>query len=187
MHSKKLMEEVINLIMMSFHTLNSIFMSGGITDFIQLLSTALFILKGSPKPAFYDGILPSIGSEKLELFGEDGWRNIPADGKSFLPTDVFVVNNRLLVDPNLMEKFESSLKPNDYSGSPGFIGSFYQRRDASKSDDGYNYIETSIWKDKASFDLFKATDVTILDSSIVGKMKPTFYEGKLALVSQKGI
>lgn len=55
---------------------------GGLTGFIQLLGTALFILKGGPKPAFYDGLLPAVSSgldiNRLEMDG--GWRKVAADG-----------------------------------------------------------------------------------------------------------
>jgi heme-degrading monooxygenase HmoA len=55
---------------------------GGLTGFIQLLSTALFILNGGPKPAFYDGLIPTVStgldSQRMEMDG--GWRKVAADG-----------------------------------------------------------------------------------------------------------
>ena len=38
------------------------YVGGGITDFIQLLTTAIFILDGGPKPAFFDALLPQVCS-----------------------------------------------------------------------------------------------------------------------------
>ena len=35
---------------------------GGILDFMKLISTALFIIKGSPKPAFFDCIAQSVNA-----------------------------------------------------------------------------------------------------------------------------
>lgn len=163
---------------------------GGITDFVQLLSTALFILKGSPKPAFYDGLLVKKGGYGLDFATDSGWRQIPADGKNFLPVDVFVVQTRLQVDENSIKAFESQIKSKEsdqYAGYDGYAGSLYMRRDATKADDGYNYIEMSIWKDKASYDAYKQS-ATPIDSLAVARSKsPAFYEGKLALNSVLGV
>jgi len=47
-----------------------------------LLTTALFILDGGPKPAFYDGLLPAINFENsnTNLDMDGGWRKVAADG-----------------------------------------------------------------------------------------------------------
>ena len=66
---------------------------GGITDFIKLLTTAIFILDGGPKPAFYDGLFPIIGETEImsHLYGDDyGWRQVSADGENFLQPDVIL-------------------------------------------------------------------------------------------------
>ena len=59
-----------------------------ISGFVSLISTALFIIKGSPKPAFYDALLPvseNILETKPHLSSanenaEGGWRQVEADG-----------------------------------------------------------------------------------------------------------
>jgi len=164
---------------------------GGIVDFVKLLSTALFILKGSPKPAFYDGLLPKKGTYKLDFATDEGWRQIPADGKNFLPTDIFVVQTRYEVDEKSREDFEKALTQADfnYDEADGFVGSFYQRRDATKADDRYNYIDTSIWKDKNSYNNYLAAAAVIksVPKGLFEKKSPVYYEGKLALNSAYGI
>jgi heme-degrading monooxygenase HmoA len=49
---------------------------GKITDFIQLLTTAIFILNGGPKPAFFDGLLPIQNKIDFNLETEGGWRKV---------------------------------------------------------------------------------------------------------------
>jgi hypothetical protein len=51
-----------------------------------LLTTALFILDGGPKPAFYDGLLPAINFENsnTNLDMDGGWRKVAADGGSLV-------------------------------------------------------------------------------------------------------
>jgi len=161
---------------------------GGITDFIQLLSTALFILKGSPKPAFYDGLLVKKGSHNLDYFNDSGWRQIAADGKNFLPVDVFVIQKRIKIDDNKIQEFEDNLRTKDdtFVGSDGYAGSLFMRRDAVKADDSYNYIEMSIWRNKAAYDNHKSL-MPLSPYSFNVDTKPAFYEGKLALNSIFGI
>jgi heme-degrading monooxygenase HmoA len=161
---------------------------GGIGDFMQLLSTALFILKGSPKPAFYDGLLMKPGTYNLGFATDEGWRQVNADGKTLLPTDVFAVQTRYNVDDKQCQVFEKTMKESEdlMAGYDGYAGSFVMRRDASKADDGYNYIHMSIWKDKQSYDSFK-TIAKPLAADLAVARSPAFYEGKLALNSARGM
>ena len=131
---------------------------GGIIDFIKLLSTALFILDGAPKPAFYDALLPVVG-EKLAFESEGGWRTIAADGKSFLSPEVFVSQNRFSVVEGQEVAFEKrwGSRESRLQEVPGFVGFFLLRRDASKADDGYNYIATTLWKDQEAFKAWMAS------------------------------
>jgi len=164
---------------------------GGITGFIGLLTTALFILEGGPKPAFYDGLISRAG-EQLNFKSEGGWRIVPADGVNFLPVDCFMAQNRYEVKAGREVEFESHWKALDdsISGVEGFVGFFVQRRDASKADDGYNYITSTIWKSKESFKNWKeqqtATAGNILEMCSA-KPVPAYYEGKLALNSASGM
>ena len=70
------------------------------SGFVQLLTTALFILEGGPKPAFYDGLIPVVNDGSTSPFVvEGGWRKVQADGVNYLTPDVFVAQNRF----NVME------------------------------------------------------------------------------------
>lgn len=162
---------------------------GGLGDFIQLLSTALFILKGSPKPAFYDGLLPSIGKNDIisKFSSDSGWRSIPADGQSYLPSDVFVVQTRREIFDT--SSFESSLQSQNlnYNSSGGFIGSLLLRRDATKADDGWNYVEISFWNNREAYKEWKSSSTELLAIAGPSRSSTAYYEGKLALSSSKGM
>jgi heme-degrading monooxygenase HmoA len=175
---------------------------GGITDFIQLLTTAIFILDGGPKPAFYDAILP-INGETLNIENVEGWRKVTADGVNFLDPEIFLAQNRYSVKPGNEVEFETNWRNRDKQSlinTPGFLGFFIQRRAALKPDDSFNYIETSLWKKKENFESwFNAFREQLLakNGSSDGKAgnalilnappQPAFYEGKLALSSASGI
>ena len=58
------------------------------------------VLKGGPKPAFYDGFDADIDvSDALinEWQQADGWMEVIADGKTPLKSDVYVAMNRFKV------------------------------------------------------------------------------------------
>lgn len=176
---------------------------GGITDFLQLITTALFILDGKPKPAFYDALLPEVSSEKdLSFTAEGGWRKVEADGVSLLSPDVFVTQNRFNVKAGKEVEFESKWanRESQLSTVPGFVSFYMLRRDASKADDGYNYMSTTTWKSKADFENWKNSEAFVKAHANAGRgsggassesiynapPKLAMYEGKLALMSPLG-
>lgn len=171
---------------------------GGLGDFIRLVTTALFIVKGSPKPAFYDALIVKPG-ESMGFASESGWRQVNADGVNLLPTDVFMAQNRFKVSAGKEVEFEQhwASRESKLQEVPGFLGFSLLRRDADKADDGFNYISCSIWKDMKAFQAWKESEsfAAAHSSSFSGNKlnfyeespKPVFYEGKLALSSVKGV
>ena len=177
---------------------------GGIGDFINLLTTALFILNGGPKPAFYESLLPLSGNSRVSFDAVGGWRKVEADGKTLLPADVFVAMNRFNIEKESEIAFEQRWKNRESTllEYPGFIYFNMLRRDATKADDGYNYISMTIWENKEAFQNWrnsekgshgnaKSASSPSENASDEKKlaMKPpnaAFYEGKLALFSALG-
>lgn len=179
---------------------------GGIMDFIALISTALFIVNGSPKPAFYDTLLPLSG-DKLDIEAPGGWRNVVADGENLLSPDIHVVQDKYSVLDGQQVNFERvwSAREKDMSGVPGFVYFNLMRRDAKTADDGFNYVSMSVWKNKESYDNWRSsigltspTPFSGISSLIGGKdsdlnallsspnPKSVMFEGKLAIMSQMG-
>jgi heme-degrading monooxygenase HmoA len=83
---------------------------------------------------------------------------------------------------------------------PGFVGFYLQRRDATKADDGFNFISSAIWKDKPSFLNWKEAQKNVSHGSaspkgpggppvggdLIGRPELAYYEGKLTLLSPLG-
>lgn len=176
---------------------------GGLTGFIGLLTTALFILDGGPKPAFYDGLLPVVndGSVLSNLKSENGWRKVEADGENFLDPEIFVVQNRFNVVEGKETQFEQrwATRESKLHEFPGFVGFYLLRRDATKADDGFNFTSSAIWKDRASFLNWKAARSVgekphgggagkggPVGGDLVGRPELAYYEGKLTLLSPLG-
>ena len=175
---------------------------GGLSGFIGLLTTALFILDGGPKPAFYDGLLPVIsdGSALSSLKSENGWRKVEADGVNYLEPEIFVVQNRFNVVAGKETQFEQrwATRESKLKEFPGFVGFYLQRRDATKADDNFNFISSAMWKDKASFQNWKAAQSQgekphggggaggPPGGDLIGRPQLAYYEGKLTLLSPLG-
>ena len=178
--------------------------AGGIGDFLQLLTTALFILKGKPNPAFYDAILPKIGANANEkdlniVANSAGWRDVPADGENLVAPDIIVAQDRFSVKDESRKEFEDvwSKRETALSSFPGFVAFFMQRRDATKADDSVNYIATSVWKDQQAYEGFKEAMMQKAAAGggggggstkdlLLAPPKIVLYEGKLALLSSQG-
>ena len=168
---------------------------GTIFGFMSMLVSSLMILKGGPKPAFYDGLLslsaaPSENSRKWQA--EDGWRQIPADGKNPIDADVFVAMNRFKVRPGKEAAFEKQWaeRESELKEMPGFTTFLLLRRDAVTPDDGYNYSTYTVWENRAAFDNWRATKKKPAaregEPLFEGAPKPVFYEGVLALLDAAG-
>jgi len=94
--------------------------------------------------------------------------------------------------------FEGAFKSKGaaYEGVPGFVGFYLLRRDADKADDGYNYMSTSIWNSRQSFENWKSQTGLIgqsahcpqcvsTSSEIAVKSSPAYFEGKLTILGEK--
>ena len=136
-----------------------------ISAFMSTMISSALILKGPPRPAFYDGLLlqsTQIQPEDVPLT-VDGWRNIQADGITNLPTECFVVCNQFYVPfengPQFEQRWanrESTLKQCD-----GFVAFVMMRRDIGGKGHGVvpfdeqsepTYVSTTIWKNREAFE-----------------------------------
>jgi len=184
---------------------------GGVAS--MLLATARNT-KGKPKPAYWEGLLPSTIEGTPPSDGE-GWRAVEVEEGMTLPTDCFIAMNRFAVRPGMGGAFEtrfasreSSLKEYD-----GFVGFLLFRRNGNKQpgdggepDDGCTHSTFSVWKDRDAFAAWRADSASKAKAKGEGKggppkgegkggppniytrpPVPSFYEGILALESAPGL
>ncbi|KAJ1421028.1 hypothetical protein B484DRAFT_399642, partial [Ochromonadaceae sp. CCMP2298] len=165
-----------------------------------LLSTALFVLDGAPKPSFYDALLPVAG-EPLSFPSEGGWRSVEADGRNYLPPDLFMGQTRFCVRPGEEVGFERAWKQRQAGvGAGAGAGSFLLRRDATRADDGFNYIACGLFRDTEAgaeggsggsggwggWGLDREATEAV-EAMCVSPPQRAYFEGKLALTSAAGI
>jgi len=129
--------------------------------FLSTMVNSALVLRGAPRPAFYDGLL--VQSTKPDTVAEtvDGWRNVDADGVNTLPTECFVACNQFFVSPENAAEFEQrwANRESKLKECEGFVAFSMMRRDASAKGHGVvplssgepSYQSTTIWKDVDSF------------------------------------
>lgn len=183
--------------------------------FVQLLSTALFIIKGSPRPAFYDGLLPVTDNylafspqlSSANEAAEGGWRSVEANGVDEIRPEVFVSMESYDVKHESKGAFEQVLNgkmkshtdqipPMSFSDREkhgasvdnGMLSFSLLRRDADKADDGATHSLWRLWTNQEAYESWKSKvdQNAELSGFINGGVKTSLYEGKLTLISEQG-
>jgi heme-degrading monooxygenase HmoA len=174
-----------------------------IAGFVSLISTALFIIKGSPKPAFYDALLPvseNILKYKPHLSSanedaEGGWRQVDADGTNDIPPEVFVSQDLYTVKDGMAAQFERGFADKmaeqgvgeGTAANNGMLSFSLLRRDATKADDGVTHSAWRLWTDETAYKAWKGkTRGADFISDTTSATKTALYEGKLTLVAPQG-
>ena len=178
-----------------------------------MVNSAL-VLRGPPRPAFYDGILVQSTVPDSVPETVDGWRNVAADGILTLPTECFVACNQFFVTQENAAAFEERWANRDSKlhECDGFVAFSMLRRDGQAKGHGTvemdssepTYVSTTIWKDRASFEAWK-TGSAFKEAHGQGAKQsettpqepppqplwsrppqPVFYEGVLVISSEQG-
>jgi heme-degrading monooxygenase HmoA len=117
-----------------------------LSGFVGLLTTALFIIKGSPKPAFYDGLLSTTDgylahSPLLSAANENaegGWRKVMADGINEIRPEVFVTQDLYSVKEGMKGQFEQSFSTKLKSHKIDFPDMTFAERESQGKGDSSN-------------------------------------------------
>ena len=177
---------------------------GGIQAFFRMFQS-LSVMKGPPKPAFYDGILPLSADEDkvMRMPIKDGWRDVAADGVNLLSPEVFVATNRFKVQPEMAAAFEERWQKRESKlrECDGFQ-SFHMLRRDGPADDEVNYISATLWRDRAAFDGWRNSQkfgeahgkkegerpgpANTAPPMFKEPPKPVFWDAKLTLLSEAG-
>lgn len=167
---------------------------GGISAIASMIKTAIFLLKGKPKPALYDASKVVAGKPSPSIRVEGGWRtDISADGKSLLEPECFAVINQWPVVEDAVKKFETAMALGVTDDVPkGLKVRTLLKRDG-EIDDGFSHSWLSIWDSEDSFNKWRESQpradrirTMMADNVISGPPSPLFFEGLLCLESRKG-
>ena len=184
--------------------------------FLSTMVSSAMVLKGAPRPAFFDGLM--LQSTPPESVPEtiDGWRNVEADGVTVLPAECFVACNQFYVPAENAASFEQrwAARESKLSSCDGFVAFSMLRRDGQAKGHGTSpmtpdeptYQSTTIWRDRAAFDAWRegnnfkaAHGEKKPEGDNDGEKKPQgpppqwskpptpiFYEGTLVITGKEG-
>ena len=129
-----------------------------------MVSSAM-VLKGAPKPAFYDGLLQQTVVPEAVPETVDGWRSVEADGQNILPAECFVACNQFYVPGDNAYEFEQRWKnrTSQLKECDGFVSFTMLKRDVKAKGHGIkpmgeeepSYMSCTIWKDRDAFNGWK--------------------------------
>jgi len=183
--------------------------------FLSTMIQSAMVLRGAPKPAFYDGLLlqssePEVDDSRAIV---NGWRTMESSGEEVLPAECFVACNQFFVPSENAIQFEqrwanreSKLKECD-----GFVAFSMMRRDGKAKGHGTSpvaeneptYLSTTLWRDRAAFDAWRSGNAFKQAHGSNQKTEgdaeekkaaplwsrppePIFYEGTLVITSEDG-
>jgi heme-degrading monooxygenase HmoA len=182
-----------------------------ITAFLSTMVNSAFVLRGAPRPAFYDAILLQKNEPKTVPETVDGWRQVEADGENTLPVECFVACNQFFVPAENAAAFEQRWADREtkLKECEGFVSFKMLRRDGTAkghgtspmSDNEPSYVSTTIWENRAAFDSWRNGNGF---QQAHGQKKegeapkgppaplwskppqPVFYEGTLVITTKEG-
>lgn len=185
-----------------------------IRAFVSTMVSSLRVLRGAPRPAFYDGLLQQSTSPEAAPELVDGWRSVEADGETVLPAECFVACNQFFVPPENAAAFEKRWadRESKLSECDGFVSFSMLRRDGQAKGHGTvamkdtepSYLSTTIWRDQKAFDDWRKGQAFRQAHGQEDKKdgekpqkppggpqwskppQPVFYEGTLVITSTDG-
>jgi heme-degrading monooxygenase HmoA len=187
-----------------------------IGSFLSTMLNSALVLRGAPRPAFYDGLLVQSVTPESIPDTVDAWRTIKANGVETLPTECFVACNQFFVPTEHAVTFEQrwAKRESKLKDCEGFVAFSMLRRDGTAKGHGTTpmnkkeeptYMSATIWKDQASFQkwrksmAFQQAHGSGSSSNPSSGVKeppeqalwsrppqPIFYEGALVITSEKG-
>ena len=181
--------------------------------FLSTMVNSALVLRGAPRPAFYDGLLTqSVQPAEGDLKGKivDGWRSVEADGVNTLPAECFVALQKYFILPDQQQAFEQLWKNREstIASYDGFVASSLMRRDGTAKGHGMgeisssepNYVSAVVFRNQQDFEKWTnqhEKDVAAKKEKMTagGAELPKFwnkepekvlYEGTLVISSEQG-
>lgn len=101
-----------------------------IVSFLSTMVNSAFVLRGAPRPAFYDGLFLSYEpTDDAKNAVVDGWRQVEADGVNTLPAECYVETTKYFVSGEQAPKFEQLWNDLDSGLDQGKMARSLMRRD----------------------------------------------------------
>ena len=163
-----------------------------IAAFVGTMVNSAFVLRGAPRPAFYDALYTYSQPLTSTPLAVDGWRAVEADGVNTLDAETYMHLTKYYIPAEHMQQFES-----DYaavSDTNKVVSRALMRRDARAKGHGIvemtldepSYVAVRIFDDKQAWLDFCRADSAVLNVDYARKpAEVELYEGTLVLTPSK--
>ena len=173
--------------------------------FLSAMLNSARVLRGAPRPAFYDGLFLEKTTPTSIPETTDGWRTVEADGINTLNPECFVSMQKFYIPSDdtalAFEEYWSSQKEKSNAAleaTPGFVARSVMRRDGQAKGHGMGptqageptYVIATIFQDLAAYQAWATKDAAKKDMpeqfSAIQSPETVFYEGTLVISSPQG-
>lgn len=165
---------------------------GTIFGFMDMLVNSIGVLKGPPKPVFYEGMFSDARAPDASQMPkvEGGWRVVEANGQDKIDSEIVASMTNFQVDASRAKDFEALFS--DFSSSTsGFITFLLMKRDTQTkmhgSEDpsslpaGSTYTAVVICEKDANIDAVVDTLPSVDSTLLMKETEKARYEGILCL------
>jgi heme-degrading monooxygenase HmoA len=166
--------------------------------FLSTMVNSALVLRGPPRPAFYDSLFLESSQPSALYDIVDGWRSVEVVEGKTLPAECFVQMERYYVPSSKAEEFEKAwlVKKSSMPNSDDLVVSSLMRRDGQAKGHGTvemssnepTYVSTHVFKSKAAFDEWSKSVEVVSDCEKMCIKAPekVYYEGTLVISSTEG-
>lgn len=169
----------------------------GIGAFLSTMVNSAFVLRGAPRPAFYDALHVRSRPPTEMPPTVDGWRAVEADGETTLDAESYVHVTKYHIPAAHMKRFEEEYQHVAHQDPGGVVVSTLMRRDARARGHGIremtldepSYVAMRIFDDKQEWlDFMRSAHAEgVLHVDYARKPAETeLYEGTLVISSEQG-
>ena len=159
-----------------------------------MVNSAL-VLRGAPRPAFYDALYLRSRPPTKVPETVDGWRQVEADGQSTLDAESYMHMTKYYIPAAHMKQFETEYAHVSGQDPAGLVASALMRRDARAKGHGIqemtldepSYVAVRVFDSKQDWLDFVKDKEGVVSADYARKpAEVELYEGTLVISSEQG-
>ena len=167
----------------------------GIGAFLSTMVNSAFVLRGAPRPAFYDALYVRSQPPAVVPTTVNGWRAVEANGESTLDAESYMHMTKYYIPAAQMKQFEQDYQHVAMQDPGSVVASALMRRDARAKGHGIkemtldepSYVAIRIFDSKQEWLDFMEADESVMHVDYARKPAETeLYEGTLVISSEQG-
>mmetsp|Transcript_11239 Transcript_11239/g.21434 ORF Transcript_11239/g.21434 Transcript_11239/m.21434 type:complete len:335 (-) Transcript_11239:11-1015(-) len=166
-----------------------------IGSFLSTMVNSAFVLRGAPRPAFYDALYVRSQPPAVVPQTVDGWRAVEADGESTLDAESYMHMTKYYIPASQMKQFEQDYQHVAAQDPGSVVASALMRRDARAKGHGIkemtldepSYVAIRVFDSKQEWLDFMEAHESVMNVDYARKPAETeLYEGTLVISAEQG-